>query len=218
MANILDSEEDDENVLTILKLLIIGESDVGKSCLLLRFADDTFTANTPATIGMDFKTVSLRLNDNRVKLAIWDTAGSERFRSLTPNFYRGAHGAILVYDVNRRESFDKLDSWIQELDVYSTRPDMIKMLVGNKIDKITSSNPPAVSKEEGLAWARKHSTLFIQASARTSEGVKTAFEELVQKILETPGLWEPTGRRTIRLDERDVVEGPSWCQGWCGSN
>lgn len=167
---------------------------------------------------MDFKTVTIRVNDNKVKLAIWDTAGSERFRSLTPNFYRGAHGAILVYDVTRRETFQRLDSWIQELDVYATRPDMVKMLVGNKIDKVTSSAPAAVPKQEGQSWARKHQTLFIEASAATAEGVRTAFEELVQKILDTPGLWEPTGRRNIRLEEADVREEPSFCQGWCGSN
>lgn len=184
--------------------------------LLLRFTEDTFQNDTPATIGMDFKTAMVTIDDNRVKLAIWDTAGSERFRSLTPNFYRGAHGAILVYDVTKRESFEKLDSWLNELDVYSTRSDMVKMLVGNKIDKAAAEGKEAaVSREEGLRWARKHSTLFIEASAKTSEGVKTAFEELVQKVLETPGLWEATSRRTnIRLDEANQ-QGQGWCASWC---
>lgn len=98
--------------------------------LLIRFTDDTFQNELPATIGMDFKTAKLSIDDNTVKLAIWDTAGSERFRSLTPNFYRGAHGAILVYDVTNRTSFEKLDQWLQELEVYSTRSEVIKMLVG----------------------------------------------------------------------------------------
>lgn len=84
---------------------------------------------------MDFKTTKIKIEGNTVKLAIWDTAGSERFRSLTPNFYRGAHGAILVYDVTNRGTFDKLDNWLNELDAYSTRNDIVKMLVGNKIDK-----------------------------------------------------------------------------------
>ena len=169
---------------------------------------------------MDFKTSIVRINGQTVKLAIWDTAGSERFRTLTPNFYRGAHGAILVYDVTRRETFNQLDSWIKELDIYSTRNEMVKMLVGNKIDKCTDGVdgvkvPQHVPKEDGLRWARKNSTLFIEASARTSEGVKTAFEELVQKILETPGLWQTTSRKTnIRLDEESSVVN-SYCQGWC---
>ena len=187
---------------------------------MLRFTDDVFKGDTPATIGMDFKTSIIRVNDQAVKLAIWDTAGSERFRTLTPNFYRGAHGAILVYDVTRRETFNQLDSWIKELDIYSTRNEIVKMLVGNKIDKCVDGSgnkvPQQVPKEEALRWARKNSTLFIEASARTSEGVKTAFEELVQKILETPGLWEATSRRTnIRLEDNDGNDGNNWCQGWC---
>lgn len=164
---------------------------------------------------MDFKTTTINVSGNRVKLAIWDTAGSERFRGLAPNFYRGAHGAILVYDVTNRETFDKLDTWLQELEVYSTRPGLLKMLVGNKIDKVGSGDPQVVSKEEGLAWARKHSTLFIEASAKTAEGVKTAFEELVEKIIQSPDLWEPTGSN-IRLSEGDFNSQSSWCQGWCG--
>ena len=186
-----------------------------RSCLLLRFTDDTFKPSGPSTIGMDFKTRTININGNRVKLAIWDTAGSERFRGLAPNFYRGAHGAILVYDVTNRETFNKLDTWLQELETYSTRPGLLKMLVGNKIDKVASGDPRYVTKEEGLAWARKHSTLFIEASAKTSEGVKTAFEELVEKIIQSPDLWEPSDSN-IRLSEGDFTSQSSWCQGWCG--
>ncbi|RWS13141.1 ras-related protein Rab-18-like protein [Dinothrombium tinctorium] len=202
--------EEEEDILTILKILVIGESDVGKSSLLIRFTDDTFQEGMPATIGMDFKAKVVKVDNNNVKLAIWDTAGSERFRSLTPNFYRGAHGAILVYDVTKRETFDKLDTWLNELNAYQTR-DVVKMLVGNKIDKENR----LVSKEEGLRWAQKHKTLFIEASARTREGVKTAFEELVEKIIQTPGLWEATSKRAnIRLDEKGETKS-TWCQGWC---
>ena len=126
---------------------------------------------------------------------------------------RGAHGAILVYDVTRRETFDKLDSWVQELEVYSTRQGLVTMLIGNKIDR---SEDRQVSKQEGLDFARRHQSLFIEASARTSEGVKTAFEELVEKIIQTPGLWEATGgQRHIRVNEGDVSETSSWCSGWC---
>lgn len=164
---------------------------------------------------MDFKTTTINVSENRVKLAIWDTAGSERFRGLAPNFYRGAHGAILVYDVTNRESFNKLDTWLQELEVYSTRPGVLKMLVGNKIDKVASGDNQVVSKEEGLAWARKHSTLFIEASAKTSEGVRTAFEELVEKIIQSPDLWEPSNSG-IKLSDSSASNADSWCQGWCG--
>lgn len=144
-------------------------------------------------------------------MALWDTAGAERFRSLTPSFYRGAQGAILVYDVTRRDTLQKLDSWYNELDVYSTRENLVKMVVGNKVDKENR----AISREEGLRWARRHSSLFIEASARTKEGVKTAFEELVEKILQTPGLWEEVGgKRNIKLEESEDQE-RSWCSGYC---
>lgn len=162
-------------------------------------------------LGIDFKSTFININGNKIKLALWDTAGAERFRSLTPSFYRGAQGAILVYDVTRRESLARLDSWFNELEVYSTRDNVVKMVVGNKIDKENRE----VTREEGLRWARKHSSLFIEASAKTKEGVRTAFEELVEKILQTPGLWEEIGKkRNIKLDEEEEIA-KSWCSGYC---
>ncbi|CAF0811172.1 unnamed protein product [Rotaria sp. Silwood1] len=193
----------DDYILTTLKILIIGESGVGKSCLLLRFTDDTFHTEMPATIGVDFKVKQLEVDENRVKLAIWDTAGHERFRTLVPAYYRGAHGAILVYDVCNRNSFQQLDRWIAELDTFSTKLNIIKMLVGNKIDCQDSRE---ITREEGAKFARKYSMLFIETSARTREGVQIAFEELVQKILQTPSLWQNeqiSKRNTIYLDDNE---------------
>jgi len=173
------------NYLTTLKILTIGESGVGKSSLIQRFVEDRFDPEMAATIGVDFRIRSINIEDKLVKLAIWDTAGQERFRTLTPSYYRGGQGMILVYDVSCRSSFENLEHWLLEVDTYCTRSDAVKMLVGNKIDQERRT----VSREEGLQFARKHRMLFIEASARTSDGVQVAFEELVQKILQTPGLW-----------------------------
>jgi Ras-related protein Rab-18 len=169
----------------IFKLLLIGDSGVGKSSLLLRFTTDTFDDLSP-TIGVDFKLKLLTLGGKRLKLTIWDTAGQERFRTLTSSYYRGAQGIILVYDVTRRDTFTDLsDVWLKEVDLYSTNPDCIKMLVGNKVDKDAER---VVTKQEGIAFARQYGCLFLECSAKTRINVQSCFEELVQKILDTPSL------------------------------
>ncbi|ORZ02363.1 ras family-domain-containing protein [Syncephalastrum racemosum] len=177
------------NEIPTLKTLLIGNSGVGKSSLLLRFTDDTFLPQeeVSATIGVDFKVNIMEINGERYKLTIWDTAGQERFRTLTSSYYRGAQGVILVYDVTNRETFDALKTWWNEINTYCSSPDVVKMLVGNKVDKDASR---VVSYDEGAAMARKLQTLFIECSAKTNIAVKDAFEELVTKIIETPSLWQ----------------------------
>ncbi|XP_059812520.1 ras-related protein Rab-18-like [Hypanus sabinus] len=200
----------DEEHLATLKILLIGESGVGKSSLLLRFTDGTFDSEIASTIGVDFKVKTMRFDGNNVKLAIWDTAGQERFRTLTPSYYRGAQGVILVYDVTRRESFVKLENWLNELDTYSTKHGIVKMLVGNKIDKVNHE----VDRNEGLRFARKHSMLFIETSAKTCDGVVCAFEEVVEKIIQTPGLWEAENVNAVKLSDF-ASDQDGACGGYC---
>merc|ERR1711865_107040 len=174
----------------VCKLLMIGDSGVGKSSILLRFVDDQFNeSGMDPTIGVDFKVKMYRVPEQPLplKLTIWDTAGQERFRTLTSAYYRGAHGIVLVYDVGRRESFEALKAiWLKEVDLYSTYGNAVKLLIGNKID----SDDRQVSHEDGLEFAREYNTLFIECSAKTKVGIEQAFDELVSKVLETPSLSE----------------------------
>ncbi|CAK7346863.1 unnamed protein product [Dovyalis caffra] len=169
----------------LFKLLLIGDSGVGKSTLLLSFTSNNFEDLSP-TIGVDFKVKHVTLGGKKLKLAIWDTAGQERFRTLTSSYYRGAQGIIMVYDVTRRETFTNLSEiWAKEIDLYSTNQDCIKMLVGNKVDK---ESERVVAKKEGIDFAREYGCLFLECSAKTRVNVEQCFEELVLKILETPSL------------------------------
>ncbi|KAI3823453.1 hypothetical protein L1987_04889 [Smallanthus sonchifolius] len=169
------------------KILLIGDSGVGKSSLLVSFISNTVDDLAP-TIGVDFKIKQLTVAGKRIKLTIWDTAGQERFRTLTSSYYRGAQGIILVYDVTRRETFTNLSEiWAKEVDLYSTNQDCIKMLVGNKVDK---DSERYVSREEGAALAKELGCIFLECSARTQENVHQCFQELALKIIEVPSLLE----------------------------
>ncbi|KAF8598119.1 putative ras-related protein rab-18 [Ceratobasidium sp. AG-I] len=175
------------------KILLIGNSSVGKSSILLRFSDETWLSEdeSSATIGVDFRVSKMDVLGKKVKLSIWDTAGQERFRTITSSYYRGAQGIILVYDVANRESFEALPRWFSELETYVS-PSVVKIVVGNKVDKEFSRQ---VTTEEGRAFAERMGTLFVESSAKTKVGVQDTFRELVEKIVDTPELWASSAPR-----------------------
>ncbi|CAN6579544.1 unnamed protein product [Malus baccata var. baccata] len=138
----------------LFKLLLIGDSGVGKSCLLLRFADDSYLDSYISTIGVDFKIRTVEQDGKTIKLQIWDTAGQERFRTITSSYYRGAHGIIVVYDVTDQESFNNVKQWLNEIDRYASE-NVNKLLVGNKCDLTANkvvSYETAKMKLESHSW------------------------------------------------------------------
>lgn len=162
----------------LFKLLLIGDSGVGKSCLLLRFADDTYTDSYISTIGVDFKIRTIELDGKTIKLQIWDTAGQERFRTITSSYYRGAHGIIIVYDVTSKESFDSVKQWLQEIERYASES-VNKLLVGNKSD-MTSKR--VVTTEQGQEMASSLKMPFLETSAKAATNVEKAFMTMAGEI------------------------------------
>ncbi|CAJ1011341.1 putative ADP-ribosylation factor family/Ras of Complex, Roc, domain of DAPkinase/Ras family [Leishmania naiffi] len=155
----------------VFKYIIIGDSGVGKSCLLLQFTDKRFEPLHDLTIGVEFGARLISIQGRSVKLQIWDTAGQESFRSITRSYYRGASGALLVYDVTRRDTFTHLQSWLEDAKANANTA-LVIMLIGNKCDLDSKRQ---VSREEGEAFARNNGLMFMETSAKTSKNVDDAF-------------------------------------------
>ena len=162
----------------LFKLLLIGNSAVGKSSLLLRFSDNIFNDSFLPTIGVDFKIRTFDLNNKTVKLQIWDTAGQERFKTITSSYYKGAHGIIMVYDITDKQSFKDIDNWLAEVEKHASE-NVNKLLVGNKCDLESNRQ---VSYEEGKAYADQLGIKFIETSAKESKNVDSAFFTMANEI------------------------------------
>ncbi|CAB4252482.1 similar to Saccharomyces cerevisiae YFL038C YPT1 Rab family GTPase, involved in the ER-to-Golgi step of the secretory pathway [Maudiozyma barnettii] len=165
----------------LFKLLLIGNSGVGKSCLLLRFSDDTYSNDYISTIGVDFKIKTVELEGKTVKLQIWDTAGQERFRTITSSYYRGSHGIIIVYDITDQESFNGVKMWLQEIDRYATST-VLKLLVGNKCDL---TDKRVVEFDVAKEFAEANNMPFLETSALDSTNVEEAFLTMAKQIKES---------------------------------
>ncbi|XP_074306875.1 ras-related protein RABA5c-like [Silene latifolia] len=172
---------DDEAEEYLFKIVIIGDSGVGKSNLLSRYARNEFNLHSKATIGVEFQTQSIELDGKEVRAQIWDTAGQERFRAVTSAYYRGAVGALIVYDITRGTTFDSITRWLEELNTHSDTT-VAKMLVGNKYDL---DDIRAVTIDQGKSLAEEHGLFFMETSAKDSTNVKTAFEMVIKEIYTT---------------------------------
>ncbi|KAK4528711.1 hypothetical protein GAYE_SCF63G6656 [Galdieria yellowstonensis] len=194
----------------LFKLLLIGDSGVGKSCLLLRFADDTYNESYISTIGVDFKIRTIELDGKTVKLQIWDTAGQERFRTITSSYYRGAHGIIIVYDVTDQESFNNVKTWLHEIDRYANES-VNKLLVGNKNDLTTKKVVDTATAKE---FADSLGIKFLETSAKTSENVEQAFITMAQEIKERMANQPQTQKTSgihVGANAQEVKESSSCC-------
>ncbi|KYO19355.1 PREDICTED: ras-related protein Rab-3B isoform X3 [Gavialis gangeticus] len=185
MASVADAryrnkDASDQNFDYMFKLLIIGNSSVGKTSFLFRYADDTFTPAFVSTVGIDFKVKTVCRNDKRVKLQIWDTAGQERYRTITTAYYRGAMGFILMYDITNEDSFNAVQDWATQIKTYSWDNAQV-ILVGNKCDM---EDERIVPLEKGKHLANQLGFDYFEASAKENINVRQVFERLVDVICE----------------------------------
>jgi len=164
----------------LFKLLIIGDSGVGKSSLLLRFADNTFSGSYITTIGVDFKIRTVEIGGEKVKLQIWDTAGQERFRTITSTYYRGTHGVIVVYDVQSAESFVNVKRWLHEIE--QNCDSVNRILVGNKDD---SPDKKVVETTDAQKFANQINVSLFETSAKDNKNVEEMFTEITRQVLQT---------------------------------
>ena len=180
------------------KILILGDSKVGKSCFLTRYADKTYQEDYLSTIGMDYKIKNYELeNGDIIKLYIWDTAGQDRFRSITSNYYKGADGIILIYDITKQETFNNVRNWITSIKEEAPAK-VVLILVGNKVD---DEKNRAVPKSEGEKIADEYNLPFLECSAKSDINVTETFDVLVKKIVEI----NPKNKQGQKLQQNRIV-------------
>ena len=176
------------------KILTIGETGVGKTCILRRFVENKFLKSHLATIGIDFRTKVVHVYDQDIKLKIWDTAGQERYRNITNQIFKGSDGIFLVYDVNEEESFVKIREWIEQIKSNTSEEEISLVLLGNKCDIIER----AISKEKGQEMADSLKISYFETSALNGTGINEAFEGLTKEIMKKKKF--VNSGRTISLD------------------
>ena len=162
----------------LFKLILVGDSYVGKTNILSKYIKNEFNQNTKSTVGVEFGTKILKIEDKIIKAQVWDTAGQERYKSITSTYYKGAKGAFIVYDITNRETFESVDKWIQDLNMNSDK-NVTLLLIGNKKDLVDKRD---VSKEEGEEKAKSFGLAFLETSALTGENIDKVFDYMLKEV------------------------------------
>lgn len=188
----------------LYKILLLGSSAVGKSSLLLRFADDTFKDNQISTIGVDWKIRTVDIDGKQIKLQLWDSAGQERFRTIASSYYRGAHAVVVVFDLTDVKSFEAIESWLEEIGEHA--PSVKKILIGNKSDLVDER---AVDENDALAFAKENGMQYMETSAKSADNVTESFLAMTREIYESGGETAITPRNATGISLGVVPEGDS---------
>ena len=162
-----------------MKILLLGDSGVGKSCIVLRYTDNTFSQNLMSSIGVDFKLKNIEIDNKTIKLQIWDTAGMEKFHTLTTSYYKGAHAFLIVFDITKRDSFEHIRNWMADIDEFA-KPGVLRILVGNKCDL---ENERVVSENEAKEIALKYWINYIETSAKEKTNIESLFLDTIKNLL-----------------------------------
>ena len=191
-----------------VRLVLVGDTLVGKSSILLRLCEDRFESNYVVTIGVEYKERILTIDGRPIRLQVWDTAGQERFRTITPAYYRRALGALIVFDLTNKKSFENVEDWLKSLSDHGD-PTVQKVLVGNKVDLPASKRK--VSKEAATQLAQRHNMEYFEVSAKEDICVEKVFEWVTKKIAETHTLTGLPVRLQDRMSERNSENSSNKC-------
>jgi len=209
MAHQAPLDQDDSYDL-LFKIVLIGDAGVGKTCVVQRFKAGTFVERQGSTIGVDFTMKTLLLDGNKVKLQIWDTAGQERFRTITQSYYRSSNGVIIAYDISKRESFNNVIRWLDDVKKYAG-PNIIQLLIGNKSDLDSIREVPTGQAQE---FANQHNMLeFLETSAKDNTNIEEAFIKMAKELKKRHGgsHLEEASPSSISLGSEDVKDSYGCC-------
>ncbi|NXP45719.1 RAB19 protein, partial [Heliornis fulica] len=198
----------------LFKIILIGDSNVGKTCVVHRFKTGQYNEKQQNTIGVDFTVRSMDVDGKKVKIQVWDTAGQERFRTITQSYYRSAHGAILAYDLTRRSTFESIPHWIHEIEKYGAA-NLVMMLIGNKSDSLEKRQ---VLFEDACTLAEKHGLLAVlETSAKEAQNIEEVFTLMAKELIarNTLQLHGENLPNSIYLDSRPVIASPSVEKSQC---